>query len=60
MYISENTNIMQLRSRDRTAPQSLKKSLRKNGHTFLAGVILLYWYNKIQNIRRYKTALGDF
>ena len=34
MYISENTNIMQIRSRDRTAPQGLKKSLRKNGHTF--------------------------
>ena len=34
MYISENTNIVQIRSRDRTATQSLKKSLRKNGHTF--------------------------
>ena len=25
---------MQIRSRDLTAPQSLKKSLRKYGHTF--------------------------
>ena len=31
-YTSEPTNIMQIRSRELTAPQSLKKSLRKNGH----------------------------
>ena len=33
-YTSEDTNIMQIRSRNLTAPQSLKKSLSKNGHTF--------------------------
>ena len=42
-----------IRPRDLTAPQSLKKS-------FLARVILLNWYKKIQNISRYKTALGNF
>ena len=34
IYTSEHTNIMQIKSRDLTAPQSLKKSLRKNGRTF--------------------------
>ena len=33
-YTLEDTNIMQIRSRNLTAPQSLKKSLRKYGHTF--------------------------
>ena len=51
---------MQIRSRELTAPQSLKKSLRKNGHAFLARVILLNWYKKIQNISLYKSTLGYF
>ena len=30
----KQTKIMQIRSRDLTAPHSFKISLRKNGHTF--------------------------
>ena len=33
-YLLQDTKIMQIRSRDLAAPQSLKKSLTKNGHTF--------------------------
>ena len=51
---------MKIRARDLTAPQSLKKSLIKKWAHFLARVILLNWYKKIQDISRYKTALGNF
>ena len=34
LYFRTQKNIMQIKSSDLTAPQSLKKSLRKNGHTF--------------------------
>ena len=51
---------MQIRSRDLTAPQSLKKIFKEKWAHFLARVSLLNWYKKIQNISRYKTALGNF
>ena len=52
---------MQIRSRDLTVPQNLKKSFKKKGAHFLPRVILLNSYtDKIRNISRDKTTLGNF
>ena len=56
----KQTKIMQIRSRDLTAPQSFKISFKKKWAHFLARVILLYYPKKIQNVSRYKTVLGNF